>query len=398
MLVSTIELFWRARKGKGLGLVGAENLRLDWKAMIERKDRIVESWSKGKEAGLSQTGVNVVRGRAKFLSSHEIAVDGKKIAGEKIIVATGSKPARPSLPGAERGITSDELIHLRDQPARMVVVGGGFIGLEFGFALARAGSGVTILQSGPQIGPALDDEIRTELAKIAEEAGITILTGVQVSGIAEDRTVEAQVAGKAVKFPSDQVLLATGRPSNVSALNPQAAGIALEASSVKVNEFLQSVSAPNIYAVGDAAGKHQHTPVAWYEGPIAAHNALKGNERKADFSVFPTAIFTIPAIGQVGLTERDALGRGLKAKVSRLPYSYNPAAGVRDETEGLVKVVYEEGTDRILGVHVIGAHAEDIVQLGAVAMRGGLKKSQMGSMHYVFPTLGGAVFDAMAAG
>lgn len=398
MLVSTIELFWRARKGKGLGLAGAENLTLDWKAMIERKDRIVESWSKGKEAGLSQTGVNVVRGRAKFLSSHEIAVDGKKIAGEKIIVATGSKPARPSLPGAERGITSDELIHLRDQPARMVVVGGGFIGLEFGFALARAGSGVTILQSGPQIGPALDDEIRTGLAKVAEGAGITILTGVQVSGIAEDRTVEAQVAGKAVKFPSDQVLLATGRPSNVSALNPQAAGIALEANAVKVNEFLQSVSAPNIYAVGDAAGKHQHTPVAWYEGPIAAHNALKGNKRKADFSVFPTAIFTIPAIGQVGLTERDALGRGLKAKVSRLPYSYNPAAGVRDETEGLVKVVYEEGTDRILGAHVMGAHAEDIVQIAAVGMRAGLKKSELGSMHYVFPTFAGAIFDAMATG
>lgn len=172
----------------------------------------------------------------------------------------------------------------------------------------------------------------------------------------------------------------------------------MEASSVKVNEFLQSVSAPNIYAVGDAAGKHQHTPVAWYEGPIAAHNALKGNERKADFSVFPTAIFTIPAIGQVGLTQRDALGRGLKAKVSRLPYSYNPAAGVRDETEGLVKVVYEEGTDRILGVHVMGAHAEDIVQIATVGMRAGLKKSELGSMHYVFPTFGGAIFDAMAAG
>jgi len=398
VLVSTIELFWRAREGRKLGLKGTENLALDWKAIIERKDRIVQSWSKGKEAGLSALGIAIVRGKAKFVAPREITVDGKKISAEKIIIATGSKPGRPDIPGAALAITSDELIHLKEQPARLVVVGGGFIGLEFGFALARADSKVTLLQSGPQIGPALDDAIRDLLLKIAREAEIDILTGVEVRSISKDKTVEAQVVGKTQSFPADQVLLATGRPSNVSPLQPQAAGVDVERKAVKVNEYLQSVSAPHIYAVGDAAGKHQHTPVAWYEGPLAAHNALKGNERKVDFSIFPSAIFTIPAIGQVGLTQKEALSRGLKIKVSNLSYDYNPAAGVRNETEGLVKVIAEEQTDRILGLHVIGAHAEDIVQLGAVAMRGGLKKSEMGSMHYVFPTLGGAIFDAMAAG
>jgi len=148
--------------------------------------------------------------------------------------------------------------------------------------------------------------------------------------------------------------------------------------------------------VGDAAGKHQHSPVAWYEGPIAAHNALRVNERKVDFSVFPSAVFTIPAIGQVGLTEKEALNRGFKIKVSKLSYDSNPAAGVRNETEGIVKVVTEEATDHILGVHVFGAHAEDIVQIAAVAIRAGLKKSEVGAMHYVFPTIGGAIFDTMA--
>ena len=397
MLVSTIELLWRARNGKELGLRGTEALALDWEAIIERKDRIVESWSKGKEAGLSGLGIVIVRGKAKFASTHEIAVDGKKISGEKIIIATGSKPGRPNIPGADLGITSDELIHLKEQPARLVVVGGGFIGLEFAFALARAGSKATVLQSGPQIGPALDDEIRNVLLKIAREAGIDVLTGVEVQRISKEKTVEAQVAGKAQSFPADEVLLATGRPSNVSPLDPQAAGVEVERSAVKVNAYLQSVSAPHVYAVGDAAGKHQHTPVAWYEGPIAAHNALKGNERKVDLNVFPSAIFTIPAIGQVGLTEKEARDRGHRVQVSRMPFSYNPAAGVREETEGLVKVVHEEGTERILGVHVIGAHAEDIIQIAAVGMLGGLKKSQFGSAHYVFPTLGGAIFDAMAA-
>jgi mercuric reductase len=374
-----------------------ENLSLDWTAIIERKDRIVRSWSKDKEKSLDEPGIHIARGRAKFAGSHEIAVDGKRISAEKIIIATGSKPGRPSIPGVERGITSDELIHLKEQPSRLVVVGGGFIGLEFGFALARAGSKVTILQSGSQIGPALDDEIRDVLLKSAQAAGIEILTGVEVRRINEDKSVEGSMEGQPRSFAADQVLLATGRPSNVASLDPKAAGVELEGSAVKVNEFLQSVTAPHVYAVGDAAGKHQHTPVAWYEGPIAAQNALVGNKKKVDFTVFPSAVFTIPAIGQVGLTEKEARTKGLRVKVSKLPFDYNPAAAVRGETEGLVKVVYEEGTERILGVHVIGAHAEDTVQIAAVAMRGGLKKSEVGAMHYVFPTLGGAIFDTMAA-
>ena len=397
MLVSTIELFTRAHRSGRLGIEGTDQLRMDWPAMIARKNEIIASWSKSKNATPGNLGVPSLRGHATFADAHEISVNGRNYSAEKFVIATGSKPARPPIPGAEHAITSDELLHLKEQPKRLVIIGGGFIGLEFGFALARAGTHVALLQSAPHIGPALDHDMRNLLLESAKDAGMTIKTNVKVHRIQTDRTVEAEIEGKQDKFPADQVLLATGRPSNVAPLNPQAAGIELDHSAVKVNEYLQSVSAPHVYAAGDAAGKHQHSPVAWYEGPIAAHNALRGNERKVDFSVFPSAIFTIPAIGQVGLTEEEALKRGLKIKVSKLPYDYNPAAGVRDETDGLVKVIYEEATEKILGVHVIGAHAEDIVQIAAVAMRGGLKKSEVGAMHYVFPTFGGAIFDTMAA-
>lgn len=395
--MSTVELLTRARRGKALGLIGAENLRLDWGAVIERKDRIVASWSKGKEATPAKLAIPVLRGKGNFSGPNEITVDGRNYCAEKFVIATGSKPARPAIPGAELGITSDELIHLKEQPKRLVVVGGGFIGLEFGFALAWARSKVTVLQSGPQIAPALDDEIREILLHAAQAAGMTIVTNVKVQAIGADKSVSAECVGRSENFAADAVLLATGRPSNVEPLSPQAAGIELDRGVVKVNEYLQSVSAPHVYAVGDAAAKHQHSPVAWYEGPIAAHNAIKGNEQKTDFTVFSSAIFTIPSIGQAGLTEKEALARGLKAKVSKLSYDSNPAAGVRDETEGMVKVVYEDGTDRILGVHVIGARAEDIIQIAAVAIRGGLTKSQVGAMHYVFPTIGGAIFDTMAS-
>jgi glutathione reductase (NADPH) len=395
--VSTIELFTRARHAKELGINGTENLTFDWPAVIARKDEIVKSWSTGKNATPEKLGIPVLRGHARFTAPHEIGVNDNTYSAEKFIIATGSKPARPPISGAEYGITSDELIHLKEQPARMVVVGGGFIGLEFGFALAWAGTKVTILQSGPEIAPALDQEIRALLLESAAKAGIVVKTNVKVTRIGSDKTVESDIGGRTEKFSADQVLLATGRPSNVAPLNPHAAKIDLDHSAVKVNEYLQSVSAPHIYAVGDSAGKRQQSPVAWYEGPIAAHNAIKGNERKVDFSVFPTAIFTIPAVGQVGLTEVEALNRGIKAKTTKLPYEYNPAAGVRNETEGMVKVVYEEGTERILGVHVIGAHAEDTIQIAAMAMKGGLNKSEVGAMHYVFPTFGGAIFDAMAS-
>lgn len=395
--MSTIELFTRARHAKELGINGTENLTFDWPAVIARKDEIVKSWSTGKNATPEKLGIPVLRGHARFTTPHEIGVDDKTYSAEKFIIATGSKPARPPISGAEYGITSDELIHLKEQPVRMVVVGGGFIGLEFGFALAWAGTKVTILQSGPEIAPALDPEIRALLLESAAKAGIVVKTNVKVTRIGSDKTVESEIGGRTETFSADQVLLATGRPSNVAPLNPHAAKIELDHSAVKVNEYLQSVSAPHIYAVGDSAGKRQQSPVAWYEGPIAAHNAIKGNERKVDFSVFPTAIFTIPAVGQVGLTEVEALNRGIKAKTTKLPYEYNPAAGVRNETEGMVKVVYEEGTERILGVHVIGAHAEDTIQIAAMAMKGGLNKSEVGAMHYVFPTFGGAIFDAMAS-
>ena len=397
MLVSTIELFHRAKRSSQLGIKGTESLHLDWQSVIARKDNIVASWSKGKNATPAKLGIPVLTGRGMFVGPNEIAVNGRNHSARKFVIATGSKPAQPLIPGAELGITSDELIHLNEQPKNLVIVGGGFIGLEFGFALAWAGTNVTVLQSGPEIGPALDDDVRELLLQSAKEAGIAVRTNVKVKRIGADRTVQAEIDESTQAFPADQVLLATGRPSNVEPLKPQAAGIELDRSAVKVNEYLQSISAPHVYAIGDAAGKHQHSPVAWYEGPIAAHNALKGNERKPDFSVFPSAIFTIPAIGQVGLTEKEALGRGLKAKVSKLSYDSNPAAGVRNETEGMIKVVYEEGSEKILGVHVIGAHAEDIVQIAAMAIRGGIKKSEVGAMHYVFPTLGGAIFDTMAA-
>ena len=393
--MSTVELAWRARKAAELGIRGTEGIGLDWGAVIARKNRLVASWSEGKADALGQERIEVLRGRARFVGPHEIAVGDRRVTAERIILAMGSAPARPPIDGIERGLTSDQLLEVTTLPGRLVVIGGGAIGMEFGFAFGRAGSRVTVLQSGDHVLPTADGEIREALVALAADAGLEIRTGARVRRIAADLTVEAEVGGRSERFPADVVLVATGRAPSTSGLGLDLAGVSLERGAVQVNEFRQSTSAPHVYAAGDVTGTHQHTPAAWYEGQLAADNALRGNQRAADFSVFPTATFTIPALAQVGLTEEAARQGGARVAVGRAPFADSSAAGVRAETDGLVKAVLDESTGRILGVHVVGPDAEDLIHVAAVAIRAGLTRDDLAGMHYVYPTLAGSIFDAM---
>jgi glutathione reductase (NADPH) len=395
VLVSTVELAWRARRAGTLGLTGTGGLGLDWAAIIARKNRLVASWSQGKAERLEQQGISVLRGRATFVKPHELAVGGRRIAAEHVVIATGSSPARPAIPGIEYAVTSTEFLELTTLPESMVVIGGGAIGMELGFAVARAGSRVTVLQAGPAVLPAADEELRAALVEIARDAGLDVRTQARVSRITVDRTVEAELGGRHERFPAAVVLVATGRPPNVAGLGLEAAGVAVERGAVKVNEYRQSATASHVYAAGDVTGEHQHTPAAWYEGKLSAENALRGNHRAVDYSVFPTTMFTIPVLSQVGLTEAEAKRRGHRVAVRRAPYEDNTVAGIRGETEGLIKVVHEEGSGRLLGVHILGAGAEDLIHVASVAMRAGLTRSDLAGMHYVFPTLSGGLFDAM---
>ena len=395
MLVSTVELLWRTRRAGELGLWGTEGVGVDWAAVIARKNRIVASWSEGKDTAFERQGISVLRDRATFVGPHELQVGDRRVTADRIVIATGSSPRRPPIEGIERALTSDELLERTTLPERMVIIGGGVIAMELGFAFGRAGTRVTVLQSGPTVLPAIDDDIRAALAELAPGAGLDLRTGARVTRIGADHAVEAEIGGRPQRFPADAVLVATGRPPNTAGLGLEAAGVALERGAGKVNEHRQSPSAPHVYAAGDVTGLHQHTPAAWYEGRLAAENALLGNRRAVDFSLFPTATFTIPAVAQVGLTERGARQQGFTVGVSRSPFADSSAAGVRNETEGLVKVVFDQPSGRLLGVHILGAGAEDLIHVAAVAMRAGLTRETLADMHYVFPTLAGSVFDAM---
>jgi len=368
---------------------------LNWAAVIARKNQIVASWSEGKDTALERQGIHVLRGQATFIGPHELRVGDRRVTAERIVIATGSSPKRPPIEGIERALTSDQLLDRTTLPQRMVIIGGGVIAMELGFAFGRAGTRVTVLQSGPVVLPGADEDIRAALMELAGGAGLELRTNAKVTRIDADHTVEAEIAERRERFPSDVVLVAAGRPPNIAGLGLEAAGVAVERGAVKVNEYRQSPSAPRIYAAGDVTGLHQHTPAAWYEGRLVAENALRGNQRVADFSLFPTTTFTLPAVAQVGLTEATARTQGFAVGVSRAPFEDSSAAAVRNETEGFVKVVFDEPSGRILGVHILGAGAEDLIHIAAVAMRGGLTRAAVADIHYVFPTLAGSIFDAM---
>ncbi len=390
-----MELAWRTRLAAALGLTGTAGVGLDWGTVIARKNRIVASWSEGKDTSLERQGIAVLRGDARFTGPHELRLGDRQVSAERVVIATGSAPARPPIAGIERTVTSTELLDRSTLPQRMVVIGGGMIAMELGFVFGRAGAHVTVLQAGSDVLPGVDDEMRATLVRIASGAGLDIRTRAKVTGIAGDRTVEAEVDGARQRFPAEVVLVATGRPPNIAGLQLEAAGVAVEGGRIKVNEFRQSLSTPHIYVAGDAVGQHQHTPVAWYEGRLVVENALKGNHRAVDYRLLPTTVFTIPALAQVGLTEAEARRQGFNVAVNRAPFEDSSAAAVREETEGLVKVVSDESNGRILGVHILGAGAEDLIHIAAVAMRGGLRREDLAAMHYVFPTVAGSVFDAM---
>jgi len=395
VLVSTVELAWRARAAASLGVTGTTSLGLDWRAVITRKNRIVTSWSEGKDTALEQQGIAVLRGQAAFTAPHEVRVGERHVSAEHVVIATGSAPVRPPIEGIEHALTSTELLERTALPERLVVIGGGMIGMEFAFAFGRAGTRVTVLQSGPDVLPGVDEELRAALVRLGVDAGIELRTRARVTRIGPPATVEAEINGVLQRFAADVVLVATGRSPNLAGLGLEAAGVALERGTVKVNEFRQSTTAPHVYAAGDVTGQHQHTPVAWYEGRLAAENALRGPRRRVDFGLLTTTVFTIPALAQVGVTEAEARRQGFNVGISRAPFEDSSAAAVREETAGLVKVVYDAPSGRILGVHILGAAAEDLIHIAAVAMRGGLTRQDLAAMHYVFPTLAGSVFDAM---
>jgi mercuric reductase len=337
---------------------------------------------------LESNGFATVRGEATFVDPQTVRVDGRELTGERILIATGSRTAVPDIPGLEQLDWVDHVtaLDLQELPESLLVLGGGPVGLEFAQIFARFGSRVTIVQTAPRISPRSDADATDALTAALQDEGITVLTGAAVSRLdgptahlEDGRTIDAA-----------RVLLASGRAPNVEELGLDRIGVRTHRAGVEVNERMRT-SVSGIWAAGDVTGLAQFTPVAQYQARIAIEDMFAPNGRAADYANLPTAIFTDPELGAVGLTEHEAREHGLDVETATHPVSNVTRSQYVQEKHGLYKLVFERASRRVLGVHVVSRNASDIVQGLTHALRLGVTVDDLANAHHVYPSWGEGV-------
>lgn len=372
---------------------------IDWGSAVARKDRLVKSYLAKKGEALEERGIAWLREPVRFLDPQTIQADSRRITAGKFVVATGSKPNRPSIPGIEHTIDSSDILGLTEIPRRLVVIGGGVIAMEFASIFGHVGSQVTVLEALPGILQGIDDDVRKAVEEAASGWNVTIHTGAKVTSIARGggaASVAAEVGGESRSFDADVVLLATGRGPRVDGLDVDKIGARLQKKGIAVNEYLET-DARGIYAVGDVHGRYQLSPVADYEGKLAAHNALRGNHEKVDYRVVPQTIFTIPSASSVGVTETEARAQGIEYVSSTLSFNKIGPAVIVGETEGFVKVIFAKESGELIGGHIFGAESEELIHEVAIAMQARMTRDQILKAIPIHPSLSEAFFGAVTS-
>jgi glutathione reductase (NADPH) len=390
VLVGATEAIERSRQMAGKG-VCSEGVKIDWPTLMRFKRTFTQPVPADREQQFSQAGIAVFHGRARFIDKATIQVGDDMLIGRFVLIATGAWPARLHMPGEEHLTTSDKFLELDVLPPRILFVGGGYISFEFAHVSARSGAQTHILHRGARPLEKFDPDMVTRLVKATEQLGVTVRLNTAVQGIEKSSssfTVHASVDGDSQTFVADLVVHGAGRDPEIDDLELEAAGVVHEKRGVTVNEFLQSVSNPAVYAAGDAAasGAPRLTPVSSIEGEVVAANLLKGNHRKPDLAAVPTIVFTLPSVASVGLLESAAKEQGLKFRVNHQDTSDWYSSRRLGAKCSAFKVLIEKSSDRILGAHLIGPHAEEQINLFTMAIRSGIRASDIEQTLFAYPT------------
>jgi len=352
---------------------------LDWSAVIDQKDQLVGELRQTKYIDvLASYGdlITLIHGRVTQIGADGLVTleNGHVLRAGSIVIATGARPRSLSLDGIEGVdvLTSTSAMMLEKLPRTLLIFGGRAIALELGQTFARFGAQVTILQRSPRIIPEHEPEIAEALADYLRQEGLTIHTGVRLLAIHQnesEKVVACEVNKQRREFRAEQVLMAVGRTPNTQNMNLKNAGVALDAGGfIQVDEFMQT-SHPRIYAAGDVTNRPKLVYVAAAAGSIAAENALNGNSKRLDLTVLPDVLFTDPQVATVGLTEAQAKSQGYKVQTSELPLVYVPRAIAARDTRGLIKLVADSNTGRLLGAHILAAEGGEVVQVATLAVK-----------------------------
>jgi glutathione reductase (NADPH) len=388
MLVSGAEAVDLARRMRSHGVLG--HLHIEWKDLIAFKRTFTDPVPRKREEDFAKQGIDAFHGVARFTGPDRVAVGDRDLRGRHVLIATGARPAVLSFPGASHLITSDSFMEREELPGRIVMVGGGYIAAEFSHIAARAGARVTVLQRATRMLPAFDTEVVGWLMEKFTELGVDVRTGNTVTAIelsGDEYRVHVQTPQDEAIATADLVVHAAGRVPDVADLNLSAANVAVADGRLQLNDFLQSVSNPIVYAAGDAAAKGPPlTPVSSHDARVVASNILDGHRHKPDYRGVPSVAFTLPPIAAVGLSESAARAQApkLRVKSARVPNWYT-ARRVAESVYGY-KTLIDEDSGRILGAHLVGPHADEVINLFALAIRHDLTIDDLRSTVFAYPT------------
>ncbi|HWP29915.1 MAG TPA: mercury(II) reductase [Chloroflexota bacterium] len=405
-LIEAARLYWEAQHPRYPGLQPAK-LGLDFRELIRQKDAVVHDYRDRKYASLVEGAeqIKVYEGHAAFVSPTAVAVDGRVLEGQHFLIATGTRPAVPAIEGLDQVpyltsdlLTADEPQELWDLPRSLVVLGGGYIALELGQMFHRFGTEVTILQRGPRILREYEPEVARALTDILRDEGVKLVTGVQVRRVFQEHgaiVVVGEQGGAEQRFRAERLLVAAGRTPNSDCIGLERAGVERDAwGFVRVNDELQT-NVPHIWAAGDVIGRQTDsqlaTPVGAHDGALAALNALTGARRKVDHTVIPRTIFTDPQVAVVGLTDAEATAQGYRCWCSTIPVALVPRAGAVRDTRGIVKMVADADTNRVLGVSLVMRDAGEVIHEAAMGLRLGATLDDFIDLVHVYPTMAEAL-------
>ncbi len=361
----------------------------DWTQFIHSVNKHIDSINRSYQEKFEEKGITLIRGHATFVDAHTIAIDERKITADKILIAVGARPFVPDIPGIEYAITSREMFHLPYLPKRLAIIGGGYIGVEFSSMMNALGCRVTVIDTSETILEGFDDDIRKSLQESLSQRGIKIINNSTATHIKHyEEGLLLTVSGKYKKtIAADTILVATGRAPNTEKLDLDNAQVKMgEKNAIAVDEYSRT-SQENIFAVGDCTNRLQLTPVAKSEAVAFVNTVFGDKPQTVNYGDVPSAVFARPEIASIGMTEnqaREKFGDSVKCYCDKFqPLMHQLASS---DEQAIVKVVVEGESERVIGVHMLGEHAADIIQCLGVAFRKGITKLDLDDAIAIHPT------------
>ncbi|MFZ0594680.1 MAG: mercuric reductase [Bryobacteraceae bacterium] len=379
--------------------IRASGFSADMEAIVRRKNEVVESFRSGQEKRVAdRKTLSLFRNAARFVASHQLQVGNDTLESERIFIDTGARALIPDIPGIESipYLTNETLMELKTLPDHLIVLGGGYIGLEFGQMFRRFGSSVTVVHHGPEILAREDEDVVSELRKALGAEGVLFRLNTKTTRISgADRRVTLEFAHGQEPLTGTHLLVATGRTPNTQALHLNKAGIETDARGyIKVNGRLET-NVPGIWAIGDVKGGPAFTHISYNDFQVIYANLFEGKNASIDRRIVPYCVFTDPQLGGVGMTEKEARSKGFRLKIGKIPAGNVARAIERGETAGVMKIVVDAFTDRVLGASILSADGGELVQILHTLMLANQPYTLLDGAIYIHPTMAEGFFSLL---